>query len=90
MDVAIVWRKFLVDWPKDLPRSGVVVTEVEQIIFVEFMLSENLGLFERRAPDTVGGRKVIIPYSKIEAIKIVEPTPNQTFLDGGFRGPKTE
>lgn len=88
MDDALLWRKFLVEWPNGVPRSGVVVTSNEQIVFVEFMLSENIGLFVRRAPDTVGGRKVLLPYSKIEAIKIIEPTTAEVFAEVGFRGAK--
>ena len=90
MDEALVWRKFLIEWPKEMPRFGVVVTEIEQTPFIDFMLSENIGLFERRSPDTVGGRRVLIPYSKIEAIKIVEPTTNDVFLACGFRAPKAQ
>jgi hypothetical protein len=90
MDEALVWRKFLVEWPKDVARVGVVVTAIEQIPFVDFMLSESIGLFERRAPDTVGGRRVLVPYTKIAAIKIVEPTTNEMYLAWGFRGSKNQ
>ena len=88
MDEALVWRKFLAEWPVDIPRSGVVVTALEQVPFVDFLLSEHLGLFERRAPDTVGGRRVMIPYSTIAAIKFVDPIPNEKFTASGFRAAK--
>ena len=88
MDEGLVWRKFLVEWPQDIPRNGVIVTAVEQVPFVDFLLSEHCGLFERRAPDTVGGRRVMIPYSKIAAIKFVEPVPDEKFAACGFRSAK--
>ena len=88
MEEAMVWRKFLVEWPQGMSHSGVIVTAIEQVPFIGFMLSEHFGLFERRAPDTVGGRRVIIPYNKIEAIKIVDPVSNETFAACGFREPK--
>ncbi len=90
MDLTLIWRKFLVEWPPGLTRGGVLVTELEQIAFVDFLLAENVGLFERRAPDTVGARRVVVPYSKIEAIKIVDSVNDEVFTQSGFRGPKTE
>ena len=88
MEEALVWRKFLVEWPKDIPHSGVIVTTLEQVPFVDFLLSEHFGLFERRAPDTVGGRRVMIPYSNIAAIKFVDPVPDESFTTCGFRAAK--
>ncbi len=88
MDEALVWRKFLAEWPEDIPHIGVIVTALDQVPFVDFMLSEHFGLFERRAPDTVGGRRVMIPYNKIAAIKFVEPIPNEKFAACGFRAAK--
>ena len=88
MDEALVWRKFLAEWPKEIPHSGVVVTALEQVTFVDFLLSEHFGLFERRAPDTAGGRRVMIPYGKILALKFCEPIPNENFEARGFRAAK--
>ena len=80
-----VWRDFLVKWPKDLPPHGVVISTFgEQVAYVNFLLSEKLVLFDRRAPDAVGGRKFIVPYDKIEAIKIVTPIGLDTFTNIGF------
>ena len=88
MDEALVWRKFLAEWPEDIPHSGVIITDLEQVPFVNFMLSEHFALFERRAPDTVGGRRVMIPYSMIAAIKFVDPLPDEKFAAYGFRTAK--
>jgi hypothetical protein len=85
MSNGATWRDFLVKWPKDLPPHGVVIsTYGEQVAYIDFMLSEKLVLFDRRAPDAVGGRKFIVPYDKIEAIKIVAPVSMDVFTSSGF------
>jgi hypothetical protein len=87
VDVVRVWRDFFNRWPEGLPRQGVVVTSFgEQIVFVEFMVSESMLLVERRAPDTVGGRKVLLPFANIDAIKIIDPVSSRIFGAAGFQG----
>jgi hypothetical protein len=86
MDNASLWRKFFVEWPSGIPQQGVVVTSFgEQVSFVGFLLSEHLVMFERRAPDSVGGRRLLLPYGKIDGIKIVDPVKNEVFSQAGFR-----
>jgi len=81
-----VWRHFFVNWPKDMERRGVVVTSFsEQILFESFFLQEETVLLNRRAPDSVGARREVIPYGKIEAVKIVDPVQNEVFESAGFR-----
>lgn len=84
MELAQVWKHYLTNWPAGLSRTGVVVTDREQIVFVSFLLSEAVVMFERQAPDSVGGRKVVLPYSRIQAIKVTEPIGNEPFLKTGF------
>lgn len=85
MDPGSVWRAFLAAWPDGASQMGVVVTTMgEQIPFTAFVVSDNVVLFERPAPDTVGARKVILPYSKIDAIKITEPIDIDVFVSAGF------
>jgi len=84
MDLAQVWKHYLANWPQGLERGGVVVTASEQVVFVSFLMSESVVMFERRAPDSVGGRKLVIPYALIQAIKVTEPVGNEPFLQGGF------
>ncbi|MCA9263422.1 MAG: hypothetical protein KDA60_06215 [Planctomycetales bacterium] len=85
MGHAEIWRNFLVKWPADLPHHGVLITAQEQVAFIDFLLSESLVLFDRRAPDAVGGRKLICTYDKIEGIKIVTPVGLDVFTSSGFR-----
>jgi hypothetical protein len=47
-------------------------------------MAETVVMFERQAPDSMGGRKVILPYSEIKSVKITEPVNNQPFFDTGF------
>ena len=44
----------------------------EQIPFVNFSASSEMLLVERRAPDTVGARLVMLPYLNIVGLKIVD------------------
>ena len=84
MDLAQVWKQYLSNWPDGLLRKGVVVSGEEQIVFVSFLMSDAVVLFERQAPDSVGGRKVILPYDAIKAIKVTEPIDDKPFIASGF------
>ena len=88
-DAAELWRNCFQGWPADLERRGVLVTAFnEQIPFESFATSEDLLLIERRTPDTVGGRTVIIAYTAIQAVKIVDVTKVKTFQPMGFVAPR--
>ena len=88
MDVAETWRNCFRQWPSDLERRGVLVTSFgEQIVFDGFATSEDMLLLERKAPDTVGARTVILPYPNIQALKIVDVTKVKTFQSMGFTSP---
>ncbi len=83
--LGLVWRKFFASWPPGLAHTGVIVgLNGDQTPFVSFLLSENVLLLERPAPDSVGGRKVLIPYSRIDSVKVVEPVSNDVFVHSGF------
>ena len=84
MELAHVWKHYLANWPSGLARAGVVVTDREQVVFVSFLMSDTVVMFERQAPDSVGGRKVVLPYALIQAIKVTEPIGNEPFLESGF------
>lgn len=88
MDLTLIWRNMFAKWPDNVPRKGVVVsTYGEQIAFIQFLIGEHSVLLERLAPDAVGGRKVIIPYMKIDAIKTVDPFSNEALIPCGFLPP---
>ncbi len=73
-------------WPTGMKRQGVVITSFgEQVNFVEFLMGEHAILLERLAPDSVGGRKLVLPYANIQGVKITEPVNNDAMIPFGFR-----
>ena len=84
-DAAETWRQCFARWPAEMQRRGVLVTSFgEQIPFNSFATSGDVLLIERRAPDTVGGRTVLMAYQNILAVKIVDVVKTKTFESMGF------
>jgi hypothetical protein len=85
MDVAAAWHEVFQSWPAGVPRRGVVVTLLnEQIPFAEFLMTPRLLLLDRPAPDSMGARKVMVPFGQIAAVKITEVVKNSAFSPLGF------
>jgi hypothetical protein len=81
------WGEFFSRWPADLPRHGIVVTTFnEQIMFSSFWTGENLMMFERQTPDAIGARSVVLPYTQILGVKIVEIIKPKHIKSAGFEG----
>lgn len=88
MDLA-PWSEIFRAWPPTLPRRGIVVTALnEQIPFADFLISDHLVLLDRPTPDTMGGRKVLLPFNQIAALKVTEVVKNSLFHPLGFASPK--
>jgi hypothetical protein len=91
---AAAWRACFHDWPANIPQRGVVVTTFdEQIPFAGFMVADELLFLERRSPDTLGTRSVMLPFANIAALKIVDPIETREFRSFGFQSvapPKKE
>ena len=91
---AATWRACFQAWPAGIPQRGVLVTTFdEQIPFGSFMVADDLLFIERRNPDTLGTRSVIVPFTSIAALKIVDPIEPRHFRDFGFQpvaAPKKE
>lgn len=84
-DAAEIWRQCFANWPPQMERRGVLVTTFnEQIPFESFAASHDLLLIERRTPDTIGARSVIIDYRNILAVKIVDIVKAKAFESLGF------
>jgi hypothetical protein len=82
-----VWAQIFQKWPAKLPQRGVlVVTFGEQIPFCGFLRTADALLLERQTPDTMGARKVILPYSQIAGLKITDPVGADVFTEAGFSG----
>lgn len=89
MDRATVWKTLFTNWPKSLPRKGVLVSEGgEQTPFAEFLTTGDLVLLQRRAPDTMGAREVMIPYGEIMLVKMTEVVKPSSYREAGFQGAK--
>jgi hypothetical protein len=88
VDEAQAWRDYFRNWPEDMERRGVLVTLLnEQIPFDNFMTSDAMLLVDRRTPDTIGARKVIVAYRQIAALKIVDVVKPRSFASLGFEQP---
>lgn len=91
---AATWRACFEAWPAGIPQRGVLVTTFdEQIPFGSFMVADDLLFIERRNPDTLGTRSVILPFTSVAALKIVDPIESRHFRALGFQqvaAPKKE
>jgi hypothetical protein len=82
------WKAFFDAWPAGIPRAGVLVTTFsEQIPFEAFMHSASFVMLERKTPDTLGARKLVIPFAGIACVKFVDVINAQSFIPWGFVGP---
>ncbi|MCA9101404.1 MAG: hypothetical protein R3C10_08505 [Pirellulales bacterium] len=81
------WQDFFENWPADMPRNGVLVVEFgEQIPFCSFSTKGGLLAIQRRTPDNVSARQLVVPYSQISSLKITNVIPGSVFTDAGFVG----
>jgi hypothetical protein len=87
MDTASVWRDLFLNWPKEIARRGVLVTNFdEQVPFEGFLTTAELLLLERRTPDTIGARKLIVPYGNVLAVKLTDVIKGKVLAAAGFAG----
>jgi hypothetical protein len=86
--VAQVWRDLFHNWPRGFARKGVVISSSqEQVPFVDFVANDEVLILERPTPDAVGGRRVALPFARMELLKFTEPLKTQELLAVGFRSP---
>ena len=91
MEIAKSWKECFSNWPKKVPRRGVLTTLFdEQIPFKDFFTSESLLMIERTTPDRFGTSKVLIPYETIAVLKIIDQVPAKHFQALGFEEKKTK
>ena len=89
-DAAEIWQHCFENWPAELNRRGVLVTSFgEQIPFDNFAASDRMLLVERRAPDTMGARTVLIAFHHVVALKVVDVVKLKAFSSLGFTAPAT-
>jgi hypothetical protein len=84
---ADAWKTYFANWPDDLPKQGIVITNFdEQIHFAGFLTGDEFLLIDRKTPDSLGARTVIIPYGSVTALKLVDVVDQKVFLSIGFEG----
>jgi len=84
-ELSSAWQDCFRRWPADLERRGVVVTTFgDQIPFDNFAISERLLLLDRKIPDTLGARKILLPFGQILAVKITDVVKMKAFQTLGF------
>jgi hypothetical protein len=85
------WRDYFRNWPGSVAPTGIIVTSFqEQVPFESFQLSDRLLLLNRRAPDTVGARRIVVPFAEIVAVKITDIISAKAVKDLGFEPPNTK
>jgi hypothetical protein len=87
VDVGEQWKAWFKDWPEELPHKGVIVTIMgEQIPFHGFLAGEEMVLVQRQTPDSLGARQVLLPYQRIDSLKITDIVSPKVFTAAGFIG----
>lgn len=80
-----LWREFFVHWPAEVPRTGIVVSTLnEQTPFKNFWFRGELLLLERSVPDAMGGRFIAIGFEAIITVKFTNPLNPTTIAAAGF------
>ncbi len=83
------WRALFEQWPTTLPRQGIIVTVFQETMpFIDFRVSTGLLLIERDRPDSYGGRKVMMPFESIAAMKLTDPGELNRYQSLGFEVPR--
>jgi hypothetical protein len=68
-------------------RQGVVATvSGDQIPFSGFLAGETMLMLQRKNPDSMGSRQVLLPYQRIDSLKITEVVDGKVYEKIGFVG----
>ncbi|HWB08594.1 MAG TPA: hypothetical protein VG826_05195 [Pirellulales bacterium] len=81
------WQHYFQNWPQEVPQRGIIVTRLnDQVPFDGFLTSDTMLLLQRKTPDNVGARKVLLAYEEIAAVKFVDVVRAKAFETIGFAG----
>jgi hypothetical protein len=85
MDAAQHWQKLFDQWPADVTRQGLIVTNFNEAIpFTDFLVSEGLIIVQRDRPDSLGARKAVVSMTAISAVKLLDPGELAVYSKMGF------
>ena len=86
MTASQTWDTFFSNWPKALPRKGVLQTVLNEAMpFKDFWLKDGMVLIERVTPDAMGARFVLLSFEVINLVKFIEPLTAGIIADAGFQ-----
>ncbi|HEV3341521.1 MAG TPA: hypothetical protein VG125_14230 [Pirellulales bacterium] len=81
------WQQYFQNWPPDVPPRGILVTRSnDQVPFDGFLTSDTMLLLQRKTPDNVGARKVLMAYDEVVAVKFIDVVRGKAFETVGFTG----
>lgn len=82
-----VWQELFAKWPAGIPKRGLVVSTLNEAIpFKSFLLKGDMLLLERTNPDPLGARYILVDYSAIHLVKLIDPVKEELFTSAGFTG----
>jgi len=82
------WRGVFEHWPADWERRGILVSKFQETIeFADFRIAGELLLVERERPDSLGGRKVIMSFDAVAALKTKDTDALSKYRALGFVDP---
>lgn len=81
------WKTLFTSWPKGVPRRGIVTNTLNEATpFKGFMLKGEMLLLERTNPDAMGGRYILMNFSGIDSVKLIDPIKEADMAAAGFAG----
>jgi hypothetical protein len=84
---SINWREFFEKWPAEIPKRGLLVSTLNEATpFKSFLLKGEMLLLERTNPDPMGARFVLMEFSTIHMLKIIEPLRESVLTGAGYVG----
>jgi len=85
MSASQVWKSTFVNWPEGIPRQGVVLSVLNEIMpFKNFWIRGEMVLLERKNPDTSGARFILVSFERIDSVRFIDPLSEQTIAAAGF------
>ena len=85
--VSTNWREVFEKWPAGLAKRGVLVSTLNEVTpFKSFLLKGDMLLLERTNPDPIGSRFVLIDFTTIHMVKIIEPLTEAVLSAAGYVG----
>jgi hypothetical protein len=58
----------------------------DPVPFCDFVFNADFVVLERATPDVHGARRVVLPFSLIQAVKYLTPLKTEQFLECGYVG----